>query len=98
MADVNWAESGARDLTEVCEFIERTSPTLARSLATEAYASARSLVANPRMGAVVPEYDADEIRELQVRNHRLLYRLDGEDIIVIGFTSVSRRLPRTPPG
>ncbi len=82
----------------MCDFLGRASETYARAFGVEVRSVAEGLRTFPRLGAVVPEYEQDDVRELPVRNHRLIYRLHGEDIEIVAFVNVSRRLPRTPPG
>ena len=98
MAHLTWSPDALRDINDTCEVIARTSGSLATALGHEIRAVATRIEANPRIGVVVPEYDRDDVREVQMRNFRLLYRLVGDDVEISLLTSVSRRLPRTPPG
>lgn len=98
MAQLTWSPEALRDLDEICSFLGRTSDSYARAVASDARAVAESLPAMPRLGAKVPDYDRDDIRERQVRNFRLIYRIHGEDVEVVSFVNASQRLPRTPPG
>jgi plasmid stabilization system protein ParE len=83
-----WSPEVLRGIHDVCTFLSRTS---------ESYARALRLPAQPRLGAKGPECDRDDLRELQVRTHRLLYRIRGDDIEIIALVNASRHLPRTPP-
>jgi plasmid stabilization system protein ParE len=51
----------------------------------------------PLLGAEVPEYVDADIRELFEHPYRIMYRVAGQEIQIIGAIHSSRRLPRTPP-
>jgi len=86
------------DFVETCDFLGRRSESYATAFAKDVRAVVDSIPAQPHLGAMVPEYDLQEIRERYYQNHRIVYRIRGEDIEIIAFLNVSRRLPRTPPG
>jgi toxin ParE1/3/4 len=98
MAEVTWSPRAGAEFTDTCEFLAKRSESYAGLFAADVLRIVASIPAQPLMGAVVPEYELDTIRERQYQNHRIVYRVDGENVEIITFASVSRRLPRTPPG
>lgn len=78
--------------------VERTSEAYANSLGAEIDAAAILLRQHTRIGGMVPEYEQDDIREWIIRSWRLIYRLRGDNVEIVSFLNVNRRLPRTPPG
>lgn len=98
MAHVTWSPRAADELIDTFEFLGRRSEEYAAAFARDVRRLADSIPDQPLLGAVVPEYGLDDVRERQYQSHRLLYRLRGDDVEIIAFVSVSQRLPRTPPG
>lgn len=98
MAQLIWSPRAIRDLDEASEYIARTSENYARLFARGVVALAESIPAQPCLGAVVPEYEQDDLRERQYHSHRIIYRVRDEDIELVTIIHGARRLPRTPPG
>jgi plasmid stabilization system protein ParE len=98
MARVIWAPQAAQDLDNTCDYLARSSATYARTFAEQVIALVESIPAQPRLGAVVPEYGQEDLRERLFHNYRIIYRLRGEDVEVVTIVHGARRLPRTPPG
>lgn len=98
MAELIWTEQAVFDIERELSAIERASPAFAQALGDQIREAADSLTVFPMLGARVPEYGRDDIRERQVQSWRLLYRVEGEVVELLAFVNVNRRLPRTPPG
>ena len=97
MARVTWSPRAAADFADTCEFLGKRSETYAASFASGVRSVVESIPALPRLGAMVPEYGLDEVRERLYMNHRIIYRVRGDDIEIVAFVNASHRLPRTPP-
>lgn len=98
MAELIWSEQAVFDVETTLQRVERTSPAYSQALGDEIREVIASIKTFPLLGAEVPEYRTPDIRERQVRNWRLIYRVDGETVELPTFVDVSRQLPRTPPG
>jgi toxin ParE1/3/4 len=98
MATVTWSPRAANEFVDTCDFLAKRSESYAATFTRDIRSIVDSIPAQPRLGAMVPEYDRDDIRERLYQNHRIIYRLVGDDIEILAFVNVSRRLPRTPPG
>ncbi len=94
---VAWSETAAAQLQAVRDYLAKSSPGYAQALAERIVTRTENLTAQPRLGAEVPEYGDEAIREVFEHPYRILYRLSGEDVQVISIVHSSRRLPRTPP-
>jgi len=94
---VEWSEGATRQIQAEHSWIARTSPARADALAERIIERTVSLETNPRLGAEVPEYGDDELRELFEHPYRILYRLDGENVQIVAIIHASRRLPTNPP-
>jgi plasmid stabilization system protein ParE len=91
-------------LKAAADYIARDSPRYAATLARQARAAAVSLAELGERGRVVPEFRSPGIRELFVRNYRLIYHVSGGEIAVIAFIHGARDLwvlwqgaQQTPP-
>jgi plasmid stabilization system protein ParE len=95
---VEWAEEAAAQLQAVRDYLARTSPGYAQVLAERIVRRTELLADQPLLGAEVPEYADESLRELLEHPYRILYRVAGGQVQVVAVIHASRRLPRTPPG
>ena len=93
-----WTESATGQLQAIRDYLARTSPGYAQALAERIVKRTEDLMNHPRLGAEVPEYGEETIREVFEHPYRILYRVSEEQVQVIAVIHSSRRLPRTPPG
>jgi toxin ParE1/3/4 len=89
---VVWTETAARDLEQAAHFIALDSPRYAAAFVREVQTAARSLSEMAGRGRIVPEFSRRDIRELFVRNHRLVYHLSRDEVSIIGFIHGARDL------
>jgi len=92
MAQVRWTEPALDDLRAIVDFISRDSATYAARLAQKIVEAPRRLATLPRIGAKVPEFDRDDIRELAVRPYRIPYAIRGDECLVLAVIHGSREL------
>jgi len=85
-----WSESAWAGLEEGASYIVRDSPYYAASLVQKAKAIARSLRLFPERGRHVPEYNNPAVRELSVGTYRLIYRISGDQIVIVAFLHSAR--------
>jgi plasmid stabilization system protein ParE len=104
---VEWAEVAARDLAELLAFIAVDSAPDAERVLQRIERRAAALESSPRRGRVVPElarFGVRTWRELVVRPYRMIYRIEGDTVIVLAVFDGRRdledllleRLTRTP--
>jgi toxin ParE1/3/4 len=94
---VTWTETAATQLQAIRDYLARSSPGYAQALAGRIVARTEGLDGYPLIGAEVPEYGDPEVREVFEHPYRILYRVVGTDVQILGVIHSSRRLPRTPP-
>jgi plasmid stabilization system protein ParE len=101
---VGWTTEALADLKAAADYIARDSPRYAAALARQARVAAVSLADLGERGRIVPEVGHPAIRELFVRNYRLIYRTTEDEVIIIAFIHGARDLwalwqreSRTPP-
>ena len=80
-----WARSAVDDLGTAIEFVAGVSESFASSLAQDAQEASRSLAEFAERGRVVPEVGHPELRELFVRDHRMIYRVEAEHVTIVAF-------------
>ena len=89
---VIWTEVAWNDLEAVVEYIARDSAYYAAAFVHEVREAARSLTQLAARGRVVPEFRDPHIRELFVRDYRLIYQMDQRRVYVLAFIHGARDL------
>ena len=91
---VVWSHEAAEDLAAVAEYIARDSSFYAASFVQEIIEAGRSLNEFAERGRVVPELGNQDIRELFVREYRLIYKVEKSQVAVLGLIHGRRDLKR----
>lgn len=94
MTPVNWTEAALADARAAEEFVGRRSPGYGRGLVARLFDRADTLATIPLLGAVVPEYTDDDLRELFEHPYRIVYRVYPDRVDVVAVVHASRRMPR----
>ena len=94
---IEWADSAITSLAEQVEYIARDSPGYAATLIVRAESAANSLREFPSRGRIVPEYRDTAIRELFVDRYRLIYRIEGNHVLIAAFIHGARDSGALPP-
>ena len=92
MAQVRWSLTAGNDLQDIEDFIARDSILHAIAFVDRIVASAETLLKNPRIGRVVPEFNREDLREVVFRNYRIVYLLQDDKITVLRIVHGSRDL------
>jgi plasmid stabilization system protein ParE len=90
---VNWTESALADLRAIEAYISRHSPQYGRSMVERIFARTGQLADFPQLGAMVPEYENESLRELLERPYRIVYRALPDRIDVVAVVHAARRMP-----
>lgn len=91
---VVWSYEAADDLEALAEYIGRDSTFYAVAFVQEIIDISRSLAIFPKRGRTVPELDHSEIRELFVKEYRLIYKIEQSRIVMLGLIHGKRNLPK----
>jgi len=70
-----WSARALADLRGIGDFIARDDPEAARRWVLKLTRAAERAKAFPESGRIVPEAGRREIREILVRNYRIVYRI-----------------------
>jgi len=89
---VKWSLKAWFDLEQAADFIAKDSRYYAGAFVREVREAARSLKSLPERGSVVPEIGVDDIREMFVRRHRLIYQVTEKEVLIIGLIHGARDL------
>ncbi len=89
---VVWTATAWSDLEQVVTHTAKDSSHYAAAFACEARDASRSLSQFSNRGRVVPEFEDPSVREIFVRNHRLVYRVSKDTVYVLAFIHGARDL------
>ena len=92
MVKIEWSQTSENDLNEIIDYIAQDSLEYALSFYEEVREKVENLVQFPKLGRKVPELDDPNIRELILRNYRLIYRIFEEKVQIIRLIHGSRIL------
>ena len=95
--NLEWTELATVQLTAVRDYLTGSSPGYAQVLAERIVQRTEALVKMPLLGAEVPEYGEETLREDYEHPYRILYRVTGEQLQVVAVIHSARRLPHPPP-
>jgi addiction module RelE/StbE family toxin len=79
---VSWSRRALQDLEAIADYIAADSPTYAGIVVKKVVNQTKTLARFPRAGPKVPEFDDENIRELLVYSYRIIYRLEGEEVVI----------------
>jgi toxin ParE1/3/4 len=92
---VIWSNTAARDFKYIIEYIARDSPANALRIFKKLKEQASSLYTFPERGRIVPELQAQSIRqyrELIVTPWRILYRISEKHVYVLAVLDSRRNI------
>src|SRR5262245_25452604 len=94
---VHWTDTAVAHLRSIRDYIARNSPGYAQALVDRIIRRTEDLADSPMLGAEVPEYSDESIREILEHPYRIIHRLSTDRVDILSVIHGSRRLPRTPP-
>jgi len=89
---IDWSRRALRDLESIAEHIAADSPTYAGIVVKKVASQTKTLANFPRAGRKVPEFDDDNTRELIVYSYRIIYRLEGDSVVIAAIIHGKRLL------
>ena len=92
---VEWAAVANRDLISIIEYLFQRNPDAAAEVLDKLEGKGATLARNPSRGRLVPEFSRIQLRdyrELIIRPYRLLYRIAGRTVFVLGIFDSRRNL------
>lgn len=89
---VIWSYEATADLEAIADYIARDSTFYAASFVVEVREASRSLNEFSERGRLVPELSNPSIRELFIKNYRLIYRVAESRVDILGLIHGRRDL------
>lgn len=83
MARVRWSKQAREDVRAIRAFLAHASPAHAHLVETALLNAAQRLEAFPRSGRAVAETNDPAMRELVLRQYRIVYLVDEDDDVFI---------------
>ena len=74
-----WTLRSREDLRDIAAFIAKDNPPAALKLGDLIFARVDTLEKFPELGRVVPERNQPNLREIVVKNYRVVYRVRHKD-------------------
>jgi addiction module RelE/StbE family toxin len=78
-----WTNEALKKLIEIEDYIAADSPNRAQEFILNLINRAESLTDYPEAGRVVPEFVLPEIREILLKNYRIVYRIKETRIEIL---------------
>lgn len=90
---VHWTENAIEHPANIYEYIGLNSETYARRMVDRITRRSGQIADHPLSGRKVPEYDAEDIRELIEKPYRIIYRIKPDQIDVLAVIHGAMLLP-----
>jgi toxin ParE1/3/4 len=88
-----WTETAKQDLLSIKRYIAADNPTAAKRWIERLRERARNALNAPLAGRKVPELSRDDIRELIEGNHRIVYQVLADRLVVLTVFEGHRLFP-----
>ena len=90
---VHWTRNAIGHLANIYEYIGLNSTTYANRMVDKITRRSEQIADQPYSGRKVPEYDADDIRELIEKPYRIIYRIKPNQIDVVAVIHGAQLMP-----
>jgi toxin ParE1/3/4 len=93
---VHWTETSIEHLIAIYDQISQDSPFYATKMVDRLTRRSQQISDFPMSGRVVPEYQAQDLREVIEGPYRLIYRVKPDQVDVVAVIHGARLLPDEP--
>ncbi len=90
---VRWTHNAIGHLANIYEYISLNSPTYAKQMVDRITRRSVQIGDQPFSGRQIPEYQANDIRELIENPYHIIYRIKQDQIDVVAVIHGARLLP-----
>jgi len=94
---VYWTHNAKRELHAIYDYVAQNSARYAQGMVDRITRKTHQLARLPELGAKVPEYSDESIREVLVYPYRIIYRVSAARVDVLSVVHGARQLPPEPP-
>ena len=92
--NIVWTKESLRKLIEIEDFISEDNPTKAAEFINYLINKTDLITENPEIGRVVPEFSNKYLRELIVKNYRIVYKISKNRIEILTVFESHRLIRR----
>lgn len=89
---VEWSHEADADLASIADYISRDSAFYAATFVQEVRDASRFLSEYAERGRVVPEIGNGNVRELFIKEYRLIYEVEKSRVVIYGLIHGKRDL------
>ena len=89
---VHWTDNAIQHLIAIYDYIAQDSPFYATKMVDRLTRRSQQVADFPRSGRIVPEYQAEDLREVFEGPYRVIYRIRPERVDVLGVIHGARQL------
>jgi plasmid stabilization system protein ParE len=93
---ISWTERASANALAIHTYIADQSEAHADSVYARILERSQQLIEFPNSGAIVPEFDRQDVRELFVLSFRLIYQVLPNEVRVLAVIHGAQRLGRFP--
>ena len=90
---VHWTNNAIEHLVNIYEYIALNSPAYGKKTVDKITRRSQQIGNHPLSGRKVPEYEAEDIRELIETPYRIVYRIKPDQIDVLAVIHGARLFP-----
>ncbi len=90
---VYWTDNSIGHLLGIYEYIARNSPVYAKRVVDRITRRSEQIAEFPLSGRKVPEYKAEDIREIIEKPYRIIYRIKSDQINILAVIHGAKLLP-----
>ena len=80
---VHWTNTALEHLLSIYEYIAQDSSVYAQRMVDKLTRRSEQIATFPLSGRMVPEYEAEDIREIIEKPYRIIYRIKSEQVDVL---------------
>jgi len=85
-----WSDFAIRDIREIYHYIRADSVFYADRLLDEIVTKVESIPPLPNCGRITPEFGDSSIREIFVKQYRVIYKIEEKRIVIHGIIHMAR--------
>lgn len=89
---VHWTENAVKHLVDIHAYISENSKIYAAAMVRRLTQNSERIAAFPKTGRMVPEFQAEDIREVIESPYRIIYRVKSEQIDVLAVVHGARQI------
>lgn len=89
---IHWTNTAVKHLLSIYEYISKDSSLYAQRMVDRLTRRSEQIATFPRSGRMVPEYEAENIREVIEESYRIIYRIKPNQLDILAVIHSSRLL------